>query len=216
MTMRYFKSSAAKKGFCILTLIFLCIMSGCNNINPQISNNKTDSTVSYNEASTQSKEIPTYINADELAHRSYELRYLLAQEKFNSPEEISVNALVQYAFCHLFYDNLTDMPKSGNRVRQATAEEINQRIIRDFGEIDTDITKSDLYNAGKNIFEMWEPAYGTDIFYAVTLIREESGLYKARTTFYNDSSKNEIIGKTVLTVRDNAGQMIITKMTSSK
>jgi len=63
---------------------------------------------------------------------------------------------------------------------------------------------------------MWEPLYGTDIFYKVTLRRAGENTYQARTTFYSDSSQKEIIGKTVLTVEDASGQVQIKKMTSSK
>lgn len=205
-----------KKILCFLAVIAMLLMSGCNNINPEVKKVDSELSSSSSEDSESNKAVPEYINADDLAHRSYELRYLLAQEKFNSPEQISVNALVQYCFCHLYYDNLTDMPRSGNRIRQASVDEIKQEILKQFGYVNADITKADLYNSGKQCFEMWEPLYGADIFYVVSLSRTGENTYKAVSTFFSDSSQKEIIGKTVLTVEDSKGEVLIKKMTSSK
>lgn len=205
-----------KKILCFLAALAMLFLSGCGNINPAV--NPTGS--AFSESSTEGSEtgnsIPDYINADHFARRSYELRYLFALEKFNSPDEIPINALVQYAFCHLYYDNLTDMPRSGSKFRQATAGDIKQEIFKQFGNIDADITKADLYNSSKQSFEMWEPLYGTDIFYDVSLSKAGENTYRASSTFYSDSTKQTIIGKTVLTVEDADGQILIKKLTSSK
>ena len=205
-----------KKILCFLIVFAMFLMSGCSNINPEIKKINSEPSLPSSENSESDKTIPEYINADDLAHRSYELCYLLAQEKFNSPEQISVYALVQYSFCHLYYENLTEMPRSGNKMRQASVDEIKQEISKQFGSVDTDITKADLYNSGKQCFEMWEPLYGTDIFYEVSLSPAGKNTYKAISTFYSDSTQKEEIGKTVLTVEDSAGQVLIKKMTSSK
>lgn len=205
-----------KKLLCFLTALAMLFLSGCSNINPEVKKDGSSSSASYADNSDERKAIPEYINADDFAHRSYELRYLLAQERFNSPDDIPANALVQYSFCHLYYTNLTDMPRSGSQYRQASVDEIKQEIRKQFGEVNVDITNADLYNSGRKCFEMWEPLYGTDIFYKVTLRRAGENTYQARTTFYSDSSQKEIIGKTVLTVEDASGQVQIKKMTSSK
>lgn len=214
-----------KKTLLLFTISALIFIAGCDNIDPGVkpsgSETVTVQTVSsaVNTAADTAEEtesLPEYINADALAHRSYELRYLLAQEKFDSPDDISVNALVQYAFCHLYYDDLIAMPRTGNKLRQATADEINQEILENFGEVGTDITKADLYNSGRKCFEMWEPLYGTDIYYDVTVVPAGDDTYKASTTFYGDSAKKEIIGKTVLTVEDADGSVLIRKLSSSK
>lgn len=198
----------------LFAVIIVSMLAGCDNINPVFQSN-SDSEVVYNESDSDNAEIPEYIDADALANRSFELRYLLAQNGFNSPSEISVSALVQYSFCHLFYENLIDMPTTGIKLRTATSEQIQQVITDTFGEMDVDITKADLYNNGKKCFEMWEPLYGSEIFYDVRLVRDGDNTYKARTTFYTDDSKSEVMGKTVLTVKDSDGKIIIQKMTST-
>ncbi|MDD6203936.1 MAG: hypothetical protein PUC05_02935 [Firmicutes bacterium] len=205
-----------KKMLCLLAAIALLLLSGCDNINPEVEKTSREPSVSCSETPGSDRDFPEYINADALALRSYELCYLLAQKKFNSPEEMSVNALVQYCFCHLYYENLTDMPRSGNRLRQASVEEIKLEILKQFGTVDVDITQADLYNSGMQCFEMWEPLYGTDVFYEVSLSRTGENTYRVSSTFYSDSSQREIMGTTVLTVEDSAGQVLIKKLTSSK
>ena len=218
-----------KRLICFLAVLALLSASGCGNIDPNVKKTDTEATKTETEigktdngtvpATAETTEtgesIPEYIDADALALRSYELRYLMAQE-FSSPDEISVNALVQYCFCHLYYENLTDMPRTGSRLRQASPDEIKTEILKQFGFIDADITKADLYNSGRQCFEMWEPLYGTDVFYDVTVSRASENTYSVSTTFYTDSLRKEILGKTVLTAEDSSGQVRIKKLTSSK
>lgn len=205
-----------KKLLCLFAVLITVSFAGCNNVNPGIKNNSSEITADESSAENSDKPIPEYINADELARRSYELRYLLAQEKFNSPDDISVSALVQFAFCHIYYENLTDMPNSGNRLRTASADDIKLQILKYFGSVSSDITKADLYNSGKKQFEMWEPHYGTEIYCDAEIKRAGDNTYKVTSVFYADSSKTEKTGKTVLTVEDNDGHIIIKKLTSSK
>ena len=86
-----------KKLALLLAALLAFSLAGCNNANPGIKNNSSES-ISGEQGSESNKPIPEYINADALAHRSYELRYLLGQEKFTSPDDISPSALVQFAF----------------------------------------------------------------------------------------------------------------------
>ena len=204
-----------KRFACLLALLIIFTFAGCNNTNPGIKKNSSEIT-SEEHGEGNNKPIPEYINADALAHRSYELRYLLGQEKFSSPEDISPSALVQFAFCHIYYDNLTDMPNSGNRLRTVPVDDIKLQILKYFGSVSTDITKADLYNSGKKQFEMWEPHYGTEIYYDTEIKRAGTDTYKVTTVFYSDSAKTEKTGKAVLTVEDSSGRAIIKKMTSSK
>lgn len=204
-----------KKFLFLLCLALLITTAGCNNSDPAVSNSESDSETSSDIAPEENGEIPEYIDADALANRSYELRYLFAQKKFESPEEISVNVLVQFAFCHMYYENLADMPTSGNKIRRATADEIKTQIQKYFGALDVDITTADLYNKGKERFEMWEPNYGSDIYYDVKVTSEGDNLYKAVTTFYTDSLKSEATFRTALTVEDAGGQIMIRKLSSS-
>ena len=202
-----------KTVFCILLVFIMTFFVGCNNIDP---NTSVETTIENTSAANgKSDEIPDYIDADALANRSYELRYLIAAKKFDSPADLSVNALVQFAFCHLFYENLIDMPTSGNKLREASADDIKLEILKQFGSVDIDITKADLYNSGKKQFEMWEPHYGTEIFYDVNVVADSDNCYKAITTFYTDSSKSEQKGKTVLTVKDIGGKVFIQKLSSA-
>ena len=204
-----------KKLALLLAVLLAFSLAGCNNANPGIKNNSSES-ISGEQGSESNKPIPEYINADALAHRSYELRYLLGQEKFTSPDDISPSALVQFAFCHIYYENLTDMPSSGNRLRTASADDIKLQILKYFGSVSVDITKADLYNSGKKQFEMWEPHYGTEIYYDTEIKRAGTDTYKVTAVFYSDEAKTEKTGKTVLTVEDSSGRAIIKKMTSSK
>ena len=204
-----------KRFACLLALLIIFTFAGCNNANPGIKKNSSES-ISEEQGSESNKPIPEYINADALAHRSYELRYLLGQEKFTSPDDISPSALVQFAFCHIYYENLTDMPNAGNRLRTASADDIKLQILKYFGSVSSDITKADLYNSGKKQFEMWEPHYGTEIYYDTEIKRAGTDTYKVTAVFYSDEAKTEKTGKTVLTVEDSSGRAIIKKMTSSK
>lgn len=204
-----------KKLALLLAVLIVFSLAGCNNANPGIKNNSSEIT-SEEQGSESNKPVPEYINADALAHRSYELRYLLGQEKFTSPDDISPSALVQFAFCHIYYENLIDMPNSGNRLRTASADDIKLQILKYFGSVSVDITKADLYNSGKKQFEMWEPHYGTEIYYDTEIKRAGTDTYKVTAVFYSDEAKTEKTGKTVLTVEDSSGRAIIKKMTSSK
>ena len=207
-----------KKVICMLTaaLLLLLLLAGCNNADPGVRTDDPDLPETTETTTGVDQPIPDAIDADALAHRSYELRYLLAQESFDTPDDISVSALVQFAFCHIYYENLTDMPRSGSRLREAKPEDIQMQILKYFGSVSADITKADLYNAGRQQFEMWEPHYGADIYYDTAVNRAGDDTYRVVTTFYTDEAKTEKLGKTVLTVEDASGQIVIRKMTSSK
>ena len=224
------------KRFIILFLVFIFALCGCNNQNPNINinpdngysgylNSSTDTstetstvtsaeTTNSSASNTELLNIPEYINKDELANRSYELHFLLGVDKFSSPNELPPNVIVQFAFCHIYYTNLCSMPTTGMKLRETTGKEIEAQISKYFGNISTDITKSDLYNKASQKFKMWEPTYGTKIFYDSTLTKNNEGLYVCTTTFYTNSTKKNIQGKTVLTVEDNGSRAIIKKLSS--
>lgn len=224
------------KRFIILFLVFIFVLCGCNNQNPNININPDNGYSGYLDSSTDTStetstvtsaettnssasntellNIPEYINKDELANRSYELHFLLGVDKFSSPNELPPNVIVQFAFCHIYYTNLCSMPTTGMKLRETTGNEIEAQISKYFGNISTDITKSDLYNKASQKFKMWEPTYGTTIFYDSTLTKNNEGLYVCTTTFYTNSTKKNIHGKTVLTVEDNGNRAIIKKLSS--
>ncbi len=183
----------------------------------KITNSNGDTSAETTNSSASNTEllnVPEYINKDELANRSYELHFLLGIDKFSSPNELPPNAIVQFAFCHIYYTNLCSMPTTGMKLRETTGNEIEAQISKYFGNISTDITKSDLYNKASQKFKMWEPTYGTTIFYDSTLTKNNEGLYVCTTTFYTNSTKKNIHGKTVLTVEDNGNRAIIKKLSS--
>ena len=213
----------------ILLLIIIFTFCSCANPNPNINTNGNESTnkitnsngdtgaetTNSNPSSTELLNVPEYINKDELANKSYELHFLLGQDKFSSPNELPPNAIVQFAFCHIYYENLCSMPTEGMKLRETTSKEIEAQISKYFGNISTDITKSDLYNKATKKFKMWEPTYGTAIFYDAKLTKNNEGLYVCTTTFYTDSTKKNIYGKTILTVEDNGNRAIIKKLSST-
>lgn len=200
------------KRYVILLLILIFSLAGCSNPDPNINN--SDGKAKTNISSTEKQDIPEYINKDELANRSYELHFLLGQEKFSSPNKLPPNVIVQFAFCHIYYENLCEMPTTGMKMRETTTEEIKTQILKYFGEVATDITKSDLFNKTTNNFKMWEPKYGAEIFYDSKLVKNSEGLYVCTTTFYTDSKKQDVLGKTVLTVEDSGGRAVIKKLSS--
>lgn len=222
------------KRYFILLLIVIFSLCGCTNPNPNINaaggssssnqNINTDSgsstssentTSTPSASSTEMPNVPKYINKDDLANRSYELHFLLGIDKFSSPNELPPNVIVQFAFCHIYYENLCSMPTEGMKLRETTGKEIEAQISKYFGNISTDITKSDLYNKATQKFKMWEPTYGTAIFYDAKLTQNNEGLYVCTTTFYTDSTQKNIYGKTILTVEDNGNRAIIKKLSST-
>lgn len=193
----------------LILLVFLCIssLSSCSDPSRELkTGDSKESFVSSDE------DIPDYIDADAFAKRSYELYFLLSQKSFDSPEQMSVSALVQFAFCHLFYTDLTDMPTTGIKIRNAKLEDIKTELIKHFGELDIDLTQADLYNKAHERFEMWEPHYGTEIHYDTVVKAIGNDNYTITTVFYTDKGKSEVLGRTVMTVHDNGGIVYITKL----
>lgn len=200
---------------CLLVFLFIITgmtLAGCSNRNPNIGN--SEDMPAPPTSTGEPADIPAYIDRDALANRSYELRFLLAQERFSSPEQMPVNALVQFAFCHIYYQNLCEMPATGMKLREATKEMIDDQIEKYFGELKTDITQSDLFHKATGKFQMWEPTYGTELFYDSKLVAAADHLYVCTTTFYTDSKKQDVLGKTVLTVEDSGGRAVIKKLSS--
>ncbi|HOV69648.1 MAG TPA: hypothetical protein PLZ84_04940, partial [Clostridia bacterium] len=131
-----------------------------NNNNDNGNNNNDDNSIEVKDFESDIE-----FDARLLVKRIYELKFLMALESFDSPSEISVNKLVQYAFCYLYYDSLVDMPRKDNLVlREASRYEIAAKLKSLFNLTDVEITNSDLYNAEKDIFEMWEPNLAREVY----------------------------------------------------
>lgn len=198
-----------KKGFLLkliclfITLLFVFSMSGCGNIDPNLQNS------GEGFSDTDQSDSLKQIDADFFALRGYELCVLLAQRSFETPEQISVNALVQFCMCHLFYDDLTKMPRNDFKLRTATVQDINRKINEYFEDLNVDITKSDLYNPSKKQFEMWEPNYGRDIYYTASAAQKAGGLFEVKADFYSDAGKTAPAGTVSVTLFKKGGKFYI-------
>lgn len=214
-----------KKIISVFMAVLMCmaVFTACSNTDPNVKKESTTSsddgyvvdTSESSENENTSKSGDSVVDSTYYANRSYELRFLLAIDSFDSPSDISANAIVQYAFCRIYYDNLVDMPRKGVKMREATKKQIEEQIKKDFGHVDVDVTKADLYNEGKKKFEMWEPLYGTDIYYDAKSEEVSKNEYTVTTTFYEDEAKSEVKGTTVLTVEiGKDGKQYIKKLSS--
>ncbi len=161
---------------------------------------------------TGSVEIPDDFNAVLFVKMGYELRYLFAIESFqDAKQDISVNKLVQYAFCHIYHESLTDANPGTMVLRSATATQINEQIRALFNIEGVDIKQSDLYNKGSDIFEMWEPSY-TDDVYADASIAIVDNLFQITVKYYTDADKKSEKGTVVLSVQKSNFGYYINKM----
>ena len=151
------------------------------------------------------------------ARRSYELFYLLGQTSFNSPSEINLDSAVQFAFCHLFYNELWMMPRSGYQLKTASEEQITKKLSEYFGGTTFDVTKSTYYRSDLGAFEIVLPIqYGSNIFYTVDAAESDSeGKYfMIYTSFYKDSNKKNLRGRTVLSLSVADGAVTIASLSS--
>lgn len=124
--------------------------------------------------------------------RLYELKYQMAVDGFSSVDELSPNVAVQYAFCHIYYDSLVDMPEEKAMLfRQVLPDSIRNSLRSLFGENALDITQSDLYNAGRQMFEMWQPRLRAEV-YADAEIKKTDGGYEITARFFTDNTRSQI------------------------
>lgn len=206
-----------------LVLAFsLTVFTACSNADPNVKQTTESQSDEYKvdmeektSAASSVNNADKVVDSEYFANRSYELRFLLAVDSFDKPDDISINALVQFAFCRIYYDNLIYMPRSGVKTREATAEQIKTQIQKDFGKVNVDVTKSDLYNQSKKKFEMWEPLYGSEIYFDTKSEEIGKNEYTVTSTFYDDEAKSNVKGTTVMTVSVGSdGKQYIQKMTS--
>ena len=156
------------------------------------------------------------VDVRKMALRSYELCFMLAQTNFASPKDISAESAVQFAFCLLYYDELWRMPATGDVYRKATVNEIEKKLSELFWDTKFDVKTSPLYSTGLDRFEMFEPHYGQSIYYNVDSAEasEKSGKFEIFTTFFEDSAKTKVLGRTVLTVEIHDGGAYISALSS--
>lgn len=143
---------------------------------------------------------PEGLNVELMVKWAYELKYCFAVTGFNeAAKDITANKLVQYAFCHLYYDSLTDANNpSAMTLRTASAGEINSKLKELFNISDVDIKSADLYNKANDNFEMWEPKYKAVIYADAAFIKGENDTYTLEITFYSDADKKEQKGTAIL------------------
>ena len=145
------------------------------------------------------------VNVSDFALRSYELAYMIAQPSFASVDDIPVDPLVQFAFSHVYFKNLNEMNNKAMQYRDASESQIKEQLIRYFGRDDFKIKDSMLYNSGKDIFEMWIPEYGCNIYYQIDAVNVDKGKAEIITTFYNELKRETMLGRTtiVVTIKDS-------------
>lgn len=150
------------------------------------------------------------------ALRGFELKNLFAVDAFDAPSEISVNKLVQFSFCHLYYDALTDMPDTvGSALifREADPKQISDKIKLLFNVTNIEIETSDLYNSGTKTFQMWEPNYRTPVYFTAES-KKNGASYTISAKYYSDEEHRNYIGAASVTVETNGKNYYISKMKS--
>ncbi len=149
------------------------------------------------------------VDVEAFALRSYELAFMMAQPKFKSVKDVSVDALAQYAFTHVFFKNFYEITNKITEFRQAKPEKVSKEFKKHFGKTKIDLKKSQLYNRGKKMFEMWLPEYGTNIFYRIDAADVKGSKAVIVTTFFNELKKNTKLGRTTITVKIEDGKPVI-------
>ncbi|HHV51288.1 MAG TPA: hypothetical protein PLG48_01170 [Candidatus Avimonas sp.] len=151
------------------------------------------------------------------AKRLYELKYLFAVNGFKSVSELSPSVVVQFAFCHLYFDSLVDMPDEKDLVyRQVLPESISSKIQELFGKNNVDIKKSDLYNQSKDVFEMWLPRYRTSVYADVECKKSGADTYEVTATFYKDKDKKQADSTVSGVFKKEGKNLIISSMQTKK
>ncbi|MBO4869853.1 MAG: hypothetical protein J5585_09090 [Clostridia bacterium] len=157
------------------------------------------------------------VDVGAFARRSYELCYLLGQTSFASPSEISLDSAVLFAFCHLYYDELWTIPRNGNLLCTASADQITEKLAEYFGDAKFDVLLSSYYSSHTEKFEMFAPTqYGMNLFYNVDSAETDanSDNFMIYTSFYKDSSKKDLLGRTVLSLKISDGAATIVSLSS--
>lgn len=186
------------------------------------SEDKTTSTNPAKVAKSDSIYVKSEIPAKEFdaefyAKRLYELKYLFAVNGFKSVSELSPSVVVQFAFCHLYFDSLVDMPDEKDLIyRQVLPESISSKIQQLFGKNNVDIKKSDLYNSSKDVFEMWLPRYRTSVYADVECKKSGADAYEVTATFYTDKDKKQADSTVAGVFKKEGNNFIISSMQTKK
>ena len=81
-----------------------------------------------------------------------------------------------------------------------------------FGRDDFDVKKSVLYNPGKQIFEMWIPEYGCNIYYKIDAVNIDKDKAEIITTFYNELKRKTMLGRTTIGIEIKDGKPVISSL----
>lgn len=222
-----------KRAFAILLIcVLMFTFCSCMSVDPNVKQKEETKAEKY-EVETQSKDSDgllegfnaygdgmtspltvkgVKVDVEAFALRSYELAFMLAQPKFKSVKDVSVDALAQYSFIHIYFKNFYEITNKVTEFRQAKPEQVNKSFKEQFGKANVDLKKSILYNKGKDMFEMWLPEYGTNIFYRVDAAEVKGSKAEITTTFFNEFKKNTKLGRTVITVKIEDGKPVIEAM----
>ena len=154
-----------------------------------------------------SEQIPEELDAVRFVKQGYELKNMLAAKPFASVSELTVNQVVQYAFCYLYVDDgcLLDYKPKDTAYRQATVEQIRECIVLLFGSCPFDITESQLYSSGNNCFEMWQPDYSGEIYAAAEVQRAGDDTYRIKAEYFEDEQKTVWCDTAAITVKKGEG-----------
>lgn len=154
------------------------------------------------------------VEVTDFALRSYELAYMIAQSKFSSVSDIPIDPLVQFAFAHVYFENLNEMNNKAMQYRDAKEDQIKEQLVNYFGRDDFNVKESVLYNAGKDIFEMWIPEYGCNIYYKIDAVNVDGKKAEIITTFYNELKRDTMLGRTTIGVTIKDGKPVISSLST--
>lgn len=154
------------------------------------------------------------VEVTDFALRSYELAYMIAQPNFASVDDIPIDPLVQFAFAHVYFENLNEMNNKAMQYRDADESQIKEQLKLYFGRDDFKVKESVLYNSGKDIFEMWIPEYGCNIYYKIDAVNVDKNTAEIITTFYNELKRETMLGRTTIKVTIKDGKPIISSLSA--
>ena len=155
----------------------------------------------------------TQVKVADFALRSYELAFMMALN-FEKPTDLPVDAAVQYALVHVYYPDFHSINNKSIQYRTATPDQVKAELVKQFGTDDFPITDSVLYNPEKEIFEMWTPEYGTNIYYNVDAVNVSGSEAEIITTFFNEMKHATMLGRATITVKVQDGKPVIASLKS--
>ena len=227
------KNSIKKTVCIILAILMLAATFAACGVDPNVKQNE-ESTENYEvkiDKEDEEKELEGFhsygvgktdpvtvggveVDVTDYAVRSYELAYMMAQKNFESVDKIPIDPLVQFAFTHVFFSNLNEMNNKAMQYRETKESQVKEQLKYYFGRDDFDVKKSVLYNPGKDIFEMWIPEYGCNIYYKIDAVDADKDKAEIVTTFYNELKRETMLGRTTITVAIKDGKPVIASLAS--